>query len=93
MRKCIAFRAKTRSLSQFLVELATTQQATQARDFLNGKDIYQDCCKLSISYSNLKTLSVKGSLSLSSRRNKPVCLIVSRLLLFPLTFLHSTTFL
>lgn len=42
-----------------LVEMGTAQQAGQARSFLDGKDMFQGCCHLQVSFSNRQGLVVR----------------------------------
>lgn len=44
---------------QALVQFATVEQATNAKLFLDGKDLFQGCCHLRLSYSKRQTLTVK----------------------------------
>jgi len=44
-----------------LVELATVEQAAQAKVMLEGKDIFANCCHLRIGYSSLPSLVVKSA--------------------------------
>jgi RNA recognition motif-containing protein len=44
---------------QALVEFASIEQATNARLFLDGKDLFQGCCHLRVSFSKRQNLVVK----------------------------------
>lgn len=44
---------------QALVQFATPQQAQDARVYLDGKDLFQGCCHLRVSFSNRQTLVVR----------------------------------
>nr|CDS20495.1 heterogeneous nuclear ribonucleoprotein l [Echinococcus granulosus] len=41
-----------------LVEFATVEEATKAREHLDGADIYSGCCSLSVSFSKMKKIHV-----------------------------------
>lgn len=44
---------------QALVQFATVEQATNAKTFLDGKDLFQGCCHLRLAYSKRQNLVVK----------------------------------
>jgi hnRNP-L/PTB/hephaestus splicing factor len=44
---------------QALVEFSSVEAASQARAQLDGKDLFQGCCHLSVNFSNRGTLTVK----------------------------------
>lgn len=44
---------------QALVQFATVEQATNAKMFLDGKDLFQGCCHLRLAYSKRQNLVVK----------------------------------
>jgi RNA recognition motif-containing protein len=44
---------------QALVQFATVEQATNAKMFLDGKDLFQGCCHLRLAYSKRQNLVIK----------------------------------
>lgn len=44
---------------QALVQMATVEQASNAKMFLDGKDLFQGCCHLRVGFSNRTNLVVK----------------------------------